>query len=134
AKAGAEQLPLFAVGIDLVNAASRPQDAGHEAVPVGHARQQMVFAPEPWHPRTGQRAHHSRLVPAHDIDGLAVAGEQDGVGAVLAAAAHFTQKLRLFESVAAVLRTDAVQTVLYPDPVDGGSFVDHDVKAVERPE
>jgi hypothetical protein len=43
------------------------------------------------------------------------------------------EELGLFESIAAVLRADAMQAALRLDAVAVHSFVDHDVKTIERP-
>src|SRR5437899_3432251 len=99
---------MLAVGIDLVDRAARPQNASHKAVAVGHARQQMIFAPKLRHSGTGERIHDFRLVAAHDIKRLAVWSEKNGVGAVLAAGSDFTQQLRLVEVIAAISGANAI--------------------------
>ena len=108
AKAGTDQLPVLAVRIDLVDTAARSQDTGHEAVAVGHARQQVIFSPQLGNARCGQRLHHFRLVAAHNIKRLAVRTVEDGVRAVLAAGRNFAEQLRWLETVAAILGAEAI--------------------------
>ena len=91
---------------------------------VPHAGEEVIFVP-------GDGARFIKVggqigvVAVGEVDGLAVGGEGEGMGAVFAAAAHFAEVFDLVELVVAIGVAEA------PDALLGGDFVDHDVEAVE---
>src|SRR5439155_220521 len=109
--------------IDLVDAAGGWPDA----VKATQNREQAVLAPQHRHARPGQRSDQFRHVTADDIERLAVRTEQDRVGAMLDLPDHLTQELGRLESVAAILRGDAVQTAFRPHSADVDILIDHDI-------
>jgi hypothetical protein len=65
------------------------------------------------------------VVAVDDVEGFLVGGEEDGVGAVFAAALDAAELVGLVELVVAVGVAEA------PESLAAGLFVDHDVEAVE---
>ena len=126
--AGADQLPVLAVAIDLVDAASRSKHAFHEAVAVGHPRQQVVFAPGVRHARAAV-VHDLGAVAHNHVQRLAVGRKQHGMRAVFAAAGNLAQQFHVVQAVIVPAGPYAVQATFIML-----SMVDHDVEAIERPE
>src|SRR5579883_309012 len=76
-----EQPPVLTIGRDMVDRASRPQDAFHKAFAIWQPRQQVIVAPHPRNLGTGV-LQELGLIAAHDGELLAIRMKQNSMRAM----------------------------------------------------